>query len=54
MDLAQSYGSELLTGVFFRNPNPPPTYGALVRERQESMRVGATPRARILDPFIQQ
>ena len=34
MDLAQAYGQKLYTGVFYRNPTPPPTYEALVRERQ--------------------
>lgn len=27
MELAQQYGTALHTGVFYRNPNPPPTYG---------------------------
>ena len=35
MDLAQGYGTELYTGVFYRNPNPPPTYDRQIRERQE-------------------
>ncbi len=35
MDLAQGYGTELYTGVFYRNPNPPPTYDQQIRERQE-------------------
>jgi len=34
MDLAQLYGRELHTGVFYRNPAPGPTYDALARERQ--------------------
>ena len=34
MELAQTYGSLLYTGVFYRNPNPPPTYGTLIAERQ--------------------
>jgi len=27
MELAADYGKTLYTGVFYRNPNPPPTYG---------------------------
>jgi 2-oxoglutarate ferredoxin oxidoreductase subunit beta len=54
MDLAQHYGSELHTGVFYRNPNPPPTLDALVRERQGTLNGKAQPRERILDMFIQR
>jgi 2-oxoglutarate ferredoxin oxidoreductase subunit beta len=52
--LAQSYRKELYTGVLFRNPEPPPTYESLVRERQEAMMSGAPDRARVLDIFIQR
>jgi len=51
MDLAQAYGSELYTGVFYRNPQPPPTYDALVRARQAELSKSALPRERILDVF---
>jgi 2-oxoglutarate ferredoxin oxidoreductase subunit beta len=54
MDLAQHYGQELYTGVFYRNPNPPPTFEALVRERQAAMAAGAPPRERILEMFRQR
>jgi len=54
LDKAQSYGSELLTGIYFRDQSPPPTLGALVRQRQESMRVNAPARDRILDAFMQR
>jgi 2-oxoglutarate ferredoxin oxidoreductase subunit beta len=37
MDLAQSYGTELYTGVFYRNPNPPPTYDRHIRDRQAEL-----------------
>jgi 2-oxoglutarate ferredoxin oxidoreductase subunit beta len=40
MELAQDYGKELYTGVFYRNPNPPPTYDSQIRERQSALRVG--------------
>jgi len=38
MELAQEYGQTLYTGVFYRNPNPPPTYENLIRERQQNLR----------------
>ncbi len=41
LDLARAYGSELYTGVFYRNPNPPPTYDALVKLRQAEDRPSA-------------
>ncbi len=37
MELAQAYGETLYTGVFYRNPAPPPTYGSLIRERQQGL-----------------
>jgi 2-oxoglutarate ferredoxin oxidoreductase subunit beta len=52
MDLAQEYGTKLYTGVFYRNPEPAPTYGDLVKERQEQQQATAVPRERILDLFI--
>jgi 2-oxoglutarate ferredoxin oxidoreductase subunit beta len=54
LDKAQSYGHELLTGIYYRDPAPPPTLGALVKERQESMMADAPPRERILDAFVQR
>ena len=54
MDLAQAYGHKLYTGVFYRNPTPPPTYESLVRERQQALDTSALPRQRILDLFLQQ
>jgi 2-oxoglutarate ferredoxin oxidoreductase subunit beta len=51
--LAQSYGTELYTGVFYRNPKPPPTFESLVRERQRELSAAALPRERILELFVQ-
>ncbi len=51
---AQAYGSELWTGIYYQDPDPAPTYDALVRRRQEESRQAATPRARVLDRFLQQ
>jgi 2-oxoglutarate ferredoxin oxidoreductase subunit beta len=51
MALARDYGTRLHTGVFYRNPGPPPTYEALVAERQRTLHAQAMPRERILDQF---
>jgi 2-oxoglutarate ferredoxin oxidoreductase subunit beta len=51
--LAEDYGRELHTGVFYRNPNPPPPLDALIRERQTKLAPDARPRERILDRFVQ-
>jgi 2-oxoglutarate ferredoxin oxidoreductase subunit beta len=52
MALAGEYGRRLLTGVFYRNPDPPPTYDALVRERQRTLGASAGARERILERFV--
>jgi 2-oxoglutarate ferredoxin oxidoreductase subunit beta len=52
MDLAQAYGRRLLTGVYYRDPSPRPTYESLVRERQAELGADAPARARILDRFV--
>jgi 2-oxoglutarate ferredoxin oxidoreductase subunit beta len=54
MDLAQQYGESLHTGVFYRNPNPPPTQQQMVKERQELLKPKALPRERLLDMFLQK
>ena len=53
MDLARAYGTELYTGVFYRNPAPQSTMDSLVLERQQQLAAGALPRERILDLFVQ-
>lgn len=52
MDLARAYGTKLYTGIFYRDPNPPPTYESLVRERQAALEKDALPRERILELFV--
>ncbi len=37
MELAQDYGRTLYTGVFYRNPEPPPTYDGGIRSLQKSL-----------------
>ena len=54
MDIAQEYGKKLHTGVFYRNPEPPPTYDGLVRQRQIELSKGAPPVENILDLFIKR
>ena len=54
MALAQDYGRTVHTGVLYRNPDPPPTYEALVRERQETLEKDTPARERILDLFRQR
>src|SRR3954451_25246475 len=54
LDLSRSYGTELYTGVLYRNPQPPPSMDAQVVERQQRLAQGALPRERILDLFVQK
>ena len=49
--LAAEYGTKLYTGVFYRNPDPPLTYGAATRARQDEMMPDALPKDRILETF---
>jgi 2-oxoglutarate ferredoxin oxidoreductase subunit beta len=37
MELAQDYGTALHTGIFYRNPNPPPTYGNQIAALQQEL-----------------
>lgn len=53
-ELARAYGSKLYTGVLYRNPNPPSTYGQGVKQRQQVLGEQAIPRQRILDRFVPQ
>ncbi|MBP7571656.1 MAG: hypothetical protein KBA95_16475, partial [Acidobacteria bacterium] len=50
MDLAQHYATDLYTGVFYRDPNPPPHFGEYVAERQANIGA-ARERERVLDLF---
>ena len=52
--LSQSYGTELYTGVLYENPDPPPTYESLVKQRQVELLAGAPDRSRVLDIFLQR
>ncbi|HVC19280.1 MAG TPA: 2-oxoacid:ferredoxin oxidoreductase subunit beta [Vicinamibacterales bacterium] len=51
LEWATRYGRELHTGVFYRNPEPPPSYEQQVRERQALLSRNALPRERILELF---
>lgn len=37
IELAQEYTTALYTGVFYRNPHPPPTYDSQIRARQKAL-----------------
>ena len=54
LDLARAYGTELTTGVLYRNPDPPPTFESLVRERQRELAPAAPRREDVLDLFLQR
>ncbi len=54
MALASEYGTKLYTGVFYRNPQPPPTYEAEARRRQADAGAQARPKERILEMFRPQ
>lgn len=51
MGMAQEYGAKLYTGVFYKNPTPPPTYDQLVNERHAEQKPLALPKNRILELF---
>lgn len=51
-EYAEQYTTELHLGVFYENPNPPPTYNDLVKERQDSMAGTGLPKDKILDKFV--
>jgi 2-oxoglutarate ferredoxin oxidoreductase subunit beta len=50
--LAREYGTKFYTGILYRNPNPPPTYGHCVTERHQALKKQAVPRHEILNRFI--
>jgi 2-oxoglutarate ferredoxin oxidoreductase subunit beta len=54
LDLARAYGTELYTGVLYRNPDPPQTMDSLAVQRQQELAARALPRERILDMFVQR
>ena len=43
MELASAYSTELYTGVFYRNPNPPPTYDTFLKQQQAELASQARP-----------
>jgi 2-oxoglutarate ferredoxin oxidoreductase subunit beta len=52
MALAQTYGTELYTGVLYRDPAPRPTFDDGVRARRQQLRAAALPKERILERFV--
>ena len=51
-ELARDYGTKVYTGVLYRNPTPPPTYGHGVTERHQALIKQGVPHHQILDYFI--
>jgi len=54
MALAAEYGTKLYTGVLYRNPDPPPTYEAEARRRQQETAGTARAKVEILEMFRPQ
>ena len=52
MALAQDYGKRLYTGVLYRHPNPPPSYGDRVRERHAACQKNGSAKQDILKMFM--
>jgi 2-oxoglutarate ferredoxin oxidoreductase subunit beta len=50
-ELAREYGTKLYTGVLYRNPTPPPTYGDGVVQRQQAVKQ-PLPRRDLLNRFL--
>ena len=50
MELASAYSTELYTGVFYRNPNPGPTYDSYIKDLQKELAPQAKPLDRLLTP----
>ncbi len=51
MGLAQEYGTKLYTGVFYRDPDPGPTFEAAAKQRHQALADPARTRAKVLDAF---
>lgn len=51
-ELAREYGSKLYTGILYRNPKPPLTYGQGVNERRNALTRLAVPRHELLNRFL--
>jgi len=51
MDLAQGYGDKLYTGVFYRKPEPSPTFERLAKQRHAAHGAVPRPRHAVMDVF---
>jgi 2-oxoglutarate ferredoxin oxidoreductase subunit beta len=51
MALAQEYGDKLYTGVFFRKPEPSPTFEGLAKQRHAAAGGCTKPRHAVMDAF---
>ena len=52
VELARDYGTKIYTGILYRNPNPPPTFGEGVTRRRQAAQAQAVPRHNILKRFL--
>jgi len=52
MARAREIGTKCYTGILYREPQPPPTYGQGVAERQAALQKQAVPRQEILRRFL--
>jgi 2-oxoglutarate ferredoxin oxidoreductase subunit beta len=52
IELAREYGRTLHTGILYRNPETPPTYGQGVLERHRALQTQAIERQDLLSRFI--
>ena len=52
MQVAETYGTELYTGVLYRDPSPAPTYDDAVRARRAQHADADRPKTRILDALL--
>jgi len=51
-ELAREYGTKLYTGILYRNPKPPPTYGQAVIQRQQVVQKRLVPGEELLNRFL--
>jgi len=52
VELARDYSTKLYTGVFYKNPTPPPAFGDVVKGLQDELRPKALEKRDILNLFV--
>jgi 2-oxoglutarate ferredoxin oxidoreductase subunit beta len=51
IEIAQSYGEKLHTGILYRDPNPGPSYTDMIKNLQTTLQPKAIPKDKIMDLF---